>query len=68
MDNRIAYTLTEAELTLSYNNVYMIEGESMDHELRATWNKKEGVQPYIEYRNQADNYNNAFVVGASYSW
>ena len=68
MDNRVAYTLLESELTLSYNNVYMIEGESMDHELRATWNKKEGVQPYVEYRNQADNYNNAFVVGASYSW
>lgn len=51
MDNRIAYTLTEAELTLSYNNVYMIEGESMDHELRATWNKKEGVQPYIDRKS-----------------
>ena len=76
-DNRIAYTLTDAAVTLSYNNVYVLAGDAhngdsrdsaMDHELRATWNKSEGVQPYVEYRNQADNYNNAFVVGASYSW
>ncbi len=76
-DNRIAYTLTDAPVTLSYNNVYLLAGDahngdsrdsSMDHELRATWNKSEGVQPYVEYRNQDDNYNNAFVIGASYSW
>ena len=66
MDNRIAYAPND-ELALSYNNVYMIEGESMDHELRATWTRK-GVQPYFEYRNQADNANNALVFGASYGF
>jgi hypothetical protein len=66
MDNRIAYAPTE-DVSLSYNNVYMIEGESMDHELRATWTRT-GVQPYFEYRNQADNSNNALVFGASYGF
>ncbi|MFS1914474.1 oligogalacturonate-specific porin KdgM family protein, partial [Vibrio sp. 10N.286.48.B7] len=42
MDNRIAYTVN-ADLALSYNNVYMIEAEAMDHELRATWTRQ-GVQ------------------------
>jgi hypothetical protein len=40
---------------------------TMDHELRATWTRQ-GVQPYFEYRNQADNENNAFVFGASYGF
>lgn len=66
MDNRIAYTVND-ELALSYNNVYMIDAEVMDHELRATWTRN-GVQPYFEYRNQADNENNAFVFGASYGF
>ncbi len=52
---------------LSYNNVYMIDAEVMDHELRATWTRN-GVQPYFEFRNQGDNTNNAFVFGASYGF
>lgn len=67
MDNRIGYNVPGMELGLSYNNVYMIEGESMDHEVRATWTRK-GVQPYFEFRNQADNANNAFVFGAAYGF
>ncbi len=73
-DTRIAYSLNE-NVALSYNNVYVMAGDTdangmdkdstMDHELRATWTRK-GVQPYFEYRNQADNENNAFVFGASY--
>ncbi|WP_117233510.1 oligogalacturonate-specific porin KdgM family protein [Vibrio maerlii] len=66
MDNRIAYSVNE-DLALSYNNVYMIDAEVMDHELRATWTRN-GVQPYFEYRNQGDNTNNAFVFGASYGF
>jgi hypothetical protein len=66
MDNRIAYNVNE-ELALSYNNVYMIDAEVMDHELRATWTRQ-GVQPYFEFRNQADDANNAFVFGASYGF
>ncbi|GAL12675.1 hypothetical protein JCM19233_3667 [Vibrio astriarenae] len=66
MDNRIGYVVNQ-DLSLSYNNVYMIEAELMDHELRATWTRN-GVQPYFEYRNQADNANNAFVFGASYGF
>ncbi|MBY3772414.1 porin, partial [Vibrio parahaemolyticus] len=31
MDNRIGYVMNE-DVTLSYNNVYMIEAETMDHE------------------------------------
>ncbi|PSW13910.1 porin [Photobacterium sanctipauli] len=67
MDNRIAYNLTDMEVGLSYNNIYMIDAEVMDHELRATWTRN-GVQPYVEYRNQGDNDNNAFVFGASYGF
>ncbi|MCK6262626.1 porin [Vibrio sp. ZSDE26] len=66
MDNRIGYSVNE-DLAVSYNNVYMIDAEVMDHELRATWTRN-GVQPYFEYRNQADNENNAFVFGASYGF
>lgn len=66
MDNRIAYTVNE-DLALSYNNVYMIDAEVMDHELRATWTRN-GVQPYFEFRNQGDSTNNAFVFGASYGF
>ncbi|MDK9789954.1 porin [Vibrio sp. D431a] len=66
MDNRVAYSPSEA-LSLSYNNVYMIDASVMDHELRATWTRA-GVQPYFEFRNQADNENNAFVFGATYAW
>ncbi|EKY4196568.1 oligogalacturonate-specific porin KdgM family protein [Vibrio harveyi] len=75
MDNRIGYVMNE-DVTLSYNNVYMIEAETMDHELRATWTRK-GVQPYFEFRSQAHGaenaagdslVNNAFVFGASYGF
>jgi hypothetical protein len=66
MDNRIAYTVND-ELSLSYNTVYMLEAEVMDHELRATWTRK-GVQPYFEIRNQADNENTALVFGAAYGF
>ncbi|MDF2154926.1 oligogalacturonate-specific porin KdgM family protein [Vibrio sp. CAU 1672] len=66
MDNRIAYTVND-ELSLSYNNVYMLEAEVMDHELRATWTRN-GVQPYFEIRNQADNENTALVFGAAYGF
>ncbi|MGR5133166.1 oligogalacturonate-specific porin KdgM family protein [Vibrio alfacsensis] len=68
-DNRIGYAVNE-ELALSYNNVYVRTDNAdntMDHELRATWTRN-GVQPYFEYRNQADNANNAFVFGASYGF
>ncbi|MGR5070419.1 MULTISPECIES: oligogalacturonate-specific porin KdgM family protein [Vibrio] len=68
-DNRIGYVVNE-ELALSYNNVYVRTDNAdntMDHELRATWIRN-GVQPYFEYRNQADNANNAFVFGASYGF
>ncbi|MGR5238684.1 oligogalacturonate-specific porin KdgM family protein [Vibrio alfacsensis] len=67
-DNRIGYVVNE-ELAVSYNNVYVISDadNTMDHELRATWTRN-GVQPYFEYRNQADNANNAFVFGASYGF
>ncbi|MDN2480533.1 oligogalacturonate-specific porin KdgM family protein [Vibrio agarivorans] len=75
-DNRIAYTVNQ-DVALSYNNVYVYAGDTnaagqekdstMDHELRATWTRN-GVQPYFEYRNQADNENNAFVFGASYGF
>ncbi len=75
-DTRIAYSLNE-NVALSYNNVYVMAGDTdandmdkdstIDHELRATWTRK-GVQPYFEYRNQADNENNAFVFGASYGF
>jgi hypothetical protein len=75
MDNRIGYTVNE-DLSVSYNNVYMIESEAMDHELRATWTRQ-GVQPYFEFRSQANGVdfangdsktNNAFVFGASYGF
>ncbi|GEA62034.1 oligogalacturonate-specific porin KdgM family protein [Vibrio comitans] len=76
MDNRIAYDFADMDLALSYNNVYMIEGETMDHEIRATWTRN-GVQPYFEFRSQANGLdnaqgdsmtNNAFVFGASYGF
>ncbi|MGF1759621.1 porin [Photobacterium sagamiensis] len=67
MDNAIGYQVQSLPLNLKYNNVYMIDGEVMDHELRATWTRS-GVQPYFELRNQADNENNAFVFGASYGF
>ncbi|WP_047049679.1 oligogalacturonate-specific porin KdgM family protein [Vibrio mexicanus] len=87
LDTRIGYAVNE-ELTLSYNNVYVIAGnesfngttekkqDSMDHELRATWTRN-GVQPYFEYRSQANGVknetgssidNHAFVFGASYGF
>ncbi|MGF1719794.1 oligogalacturonate-specific porin KdgM family protein [Vibrio kyushuensis] len=87
MDNRIAYTINE-DVAVSYNNVYVIanneswDGSSfkkqdgMDHELRATWTRK-GVQPYAEYRSQANGIkdatgskidNHAFVIGAAYGF
>ncbi|MDN3614351.1 oligogalacturonate-specific porin KdgM family protein [Vibrio gallaecicus] len=67
-DNRIGYSVNE-DLAVSYNNVYVMSdaNNTMDHELRATWTRQ-GVQPYFEFRNQADNENNAFVFGASYGF
>ncbi|PKF61702.1 porin [Psychromonas sp. psych-6C06] len=72
MDNAIAYTFQDSPINLKYNNVYMLDSESMDHELRATWTRS-GVQPYAEFRSQGNNVdgqdsNNAFVIGASYAF
>jgi hypothetical protein len=71
LDNKIAYSFQDQPLAVSYNNIYVIKqgdaDNSMDHELRATWTRS-GVQPYIEYRNQANNENNALVFGASYGF
>lgn len=66
LDNNISYNLN-SQFALKYNNVYMIEASTMDHELRTTW-VRDGVQPYIEYRNQNNNSNNVIVLGASYSF
>jgi len=78
-DNRIAYAFSDAPVAVSYNNVYYINDGSanrntMEHELRATWSRN-GVQPYVEYRNQEDgakdgygHNNNVLVVGASYAF
>lgn len=75
-DNRIAYSIQDAELALSYNNVYVRNTEAgkdntMDHELRATWTRT-GVQPYFEVRSQghggAGDTNTALVFGASYGF
>ncbi|WP_019613631.1 oligogalacturonate-specific porin KdgM family protein [Psychromonas ossibalaenae] len=72
MDNAIAYAFSDSPVTVKYNNVYMLDAESMDHEFRATWTRS-GVQPYIEYRSQGNNVdnqdaNNALVLGASYGF
>ena len=72
MDNAIAYALQDQPITLKYNNVYIVDAGAMDHELRVTWTRK-GVQPYIEYRSQANNVdgidaNNALVIGAAYGF
>lgn len=79
-DNNIAYQFNELPLAVKYNNVYYINDNkdgslrnTMEHELRVTWTR-DGVQPYIEYRNQEDaseNYahnNNVLVLGASYAF
>ncbi|KEI72823.1 oligogalacturonate-specific porin KdgM family protein [Endozoicomonas elysicola] len=71
-DNAISYQMQNQPVQLKYNNVYMWKDNSatvadektMDHEFRATWTKA-GVQPYVEWRNQADDANNALVLGAS---
>lgn len=73
MDNAIAYTFSDAPLTLKYNNIYMLDSEAMDHEFRATWNRVNAVQPYVEFRSQGNNIdnvktNNALVIGASYGF
>lgn len=74
-DTSIAYQLNE-DVNLKYNFIYNFNDDanngesrknSKDHELRATWTRN-GVQPYFEYRNQANNSNNAFVFGASYGF
>ena len=74
-DTSIAYQLNE-NVNLKYNFIYNFNDDanngdsrkdSKDHELRATWTRN-GVQPYFEYRNQANNSNNAFVFGASYGF
>ncbi len=78
-DNNIAYSFTDLALNIKYNNVFYInEGDtkrnSMEHELRATWTRN-GVQPYVEYRNQQDSVkdtyghnNNVLVMGATYAF
>ncbi len=80
-DNNIAYQFKDLPVNVKYNNVYYINKNkddsienSMEHELRATWTR-EGVQPYIEYRNQENaakvnpgHNNNVLVIGASYGF
>ncbi|WP_354623257.1 oligogalacturonate-specific porin KdgM family protein [Psychromonas sp. MME2] len=78
-DNRIAYQFQEMPVQVAYNNVYYIneadnKSNTFEHEVRATWTR-EGVQPYLEYRNQADAAdvnpganNNVIVLGASYAF
>jgi hypothetical protein len=83
-DNAIAYSFADMPLSVKYNNVFYINkndvnGEnmlenSMEHEFRATWTRK-GVQPYVEYRNQApsgkldtSHNNNVLVIGATYGF
>ena len=78
-DNNIAYQFQDAPVNVKYNNVYYINDGSekrntMEHELRTTWTR-DGVQPYIEYRNQEDgakngygHSNNVLVIGASYGF
>ncbi len=63
-DNAISYQMQSQPVQLKYNNVYMWDAKVMDHEVRATWTKA-GVQPNVEWRNQADDANNALVLGAS---
>ncbi len=75
-DDTISYAFSTQPIKLSYNNVYYINDgankrNTMEHELRTTWSRN-GVQPYIEYRNQQDgakkNYghnNNVLVLGAT---
>ncbi|MEZ9708805.1 porin [Vibrio breoganii] len=63
LDTSASYTFNE-DVSVSYNNIYLTEASYFEHELRATWTRN-GVQPYVEYRNQGDNENNAFVVGAT---
>ncbi|HIP75738.1 MAG TPA: porin [Psychromonas hadalis] len=78
-DNRIAYAFSSMPVAISYNNIYYIndadnKDNSMEHELRTTWTR-DGVQPYVEYRNQEDaakhhagHNNNVLVLGASYGF
>lgn len=78
-DNNIAYQFKDMPVNVKYNNVYYVNDgvnndNSMEHELRATWTRA-GVQPYVEYRNQASSSkvdpghnNNVLVVGASYGF
>ncbi|MET2951238.1 porin [Vibrio owensii] len=65
LDNAIGYNFNSVQV--KYNNVYLTDAELMDHEVRVTYIGAD-VQPYIEYRNQADDANNAIVVGASYGF
>jgi hypothetical protein len=79
LDNNIAYSFSDTPLTVKYNNVYYFNDSSendnsMEHEFRATWTR-DGVQPYVEYRNQEDSSkynsghsNNVLVMGASYAF
>lgn len=78
-DNRISYQLPNHPIEVAYNNIYVKnDADNLDnaweHEIRATWTR-EGVQPYIEYRNQDDaaeynsgHNNNVLVLGASYAF
>jgi len=67
LDNRVSYTGKESQFSFSYNNVFFTHSDTMDHELRMTWTRS-GFQPYFEFRNQADDSNNAIVLGASYGF
>ena len=67
LDNRVSYTGKESQFSFSYNSVFFTHSDTMDHELRVTWTRS-GFQPYLEFRNQADDTNNAIVIGASYGF
>jgi len=67
LDNRVSYTGQESQFSFSYNNVFFTHSDTMDHEMRLTLTRT-GFQPYLEFRNQADDTNNAIVLGASYGF
>ncbi|MGF1779719.1 oligogalacturonate-specific porin KdgM family protein [Vibrio nomapromontoriensis] len=85
-DNQIAYQFKDHDISIWYKNIYVLKGNedfygnekvnTMDHEVRLTWTRS-GVQPFVEWRNQANGLknadgssavNNALVVGFGYVW
>ncbi|SEF65104.1 porin [Vibrio hangzhouensis] len=85
-DNQIAYQFQDSDISVWYKNIYVLKGDqdfygnnkvnTMDHEVRMTWTR-DGVQPFIEWRNQANGLknpdgssavNNAIVIGFGYVW